>query len=159
MEWKLRDRITLSSIISSGAHWNCDSSKEINTGTRYVSLSFIIPVNFEFRDRLKSPIHFLIILRYEWYRYDPPELGPPVLLWNLTKNSAKRRTYAAIKKKKPHGSSGPLVHLDRTPMFLSPVLRQYCLVGFVIGSVAIPRPRLGWKDGGHSKYKEMYGNL
>ena len=50
------------SVISSGARWNCDSSKEINTGTRYVSLSFIIPVNFEFRDRLKSPIHFLINL-------------------------------------------------------------------------------------------------
>ena len=51
--------------VSSGAHWNCDSSKEINTGTRYVSLSFIIPVNFEFHARLKSPIHFLIILHYD----------------------------------------------------------------------------------------------
>ena len=64
------------SVISSGARWNCDSSKEINTGTRYVSLSFIIYVNFEFRDRLKSPIHFLIILRYDIW---PPGAGPPVL--------------------------------------------------------------------------------
>ena len=53
------------SIISSGVRWNWDSSKETNTATRYVSLSFIIPMNFEYRDQLKSPIHFLIVLCYD----------------------------------------------------------------------------------------------
>ena len=37
------------------------SGKEIHTETRYVSLNFIIQVNFEFWDRLESPIHFFII--------------------------------------------------------------------------------------------------
>ena len=41
--------------------WNCYSGKKEHTETRYVSLSFFILVNFEFWDRLKSPIHFFII--------------------------------------------------------------------------------------------------
>ena len=44
-----------------GASWNCYSDKKIRTETRYVTLNFIIPVNFEFWDLLRSPIHFFII--------------------------------------------------------------------------------------------------
>ena len=37
------------------------SGKKIHTEARYVSLSFLIQVNLEFWDLLKSPIHFFII--------------------------------------------------------------------------------------------------
>ena len=63
------------SVISSGASWNCCNGKKIHTETRYVSLSFITQVNFEFWDWLKSPIHFFIIQS----RVTSSKLGPPVV--------------------------------------------------------------------------------
>ena len=39
-------------VKSSGSRWGHYSGKKIHTGTRYVSLSFIVAVKFEFRDRL-----------------------------------------------------------------------------------------------------------
>ena len=46
---------------ASRASCNCYSGKEIHTESRYVSLSFIFLINFEFCDRLECPIHFFII--------------------------------------------------------------------------------------------------
>ena len=64
------------SVLSSGESWNCYSGKKIHTETRYVSLSFITQVHFEFWDRLKSTIHFFIIQS----RVTSSKLGLPVVL-------------------------------------------------------------------------------
>ena len=42
----------VSGVKSSGSCWGRYSGKKIHTETRYVSLSFIVDIKFEFRDRL-----------------------------------------------------------------------------------------------------------
>ena len=46
--------------IRATASWNRHGSNTIYTETRYVSFSFIIPVNFKFCNWLKFPIHFFV---------------------------------------------------------------------------------------------------
>ena len=61
-----------------GCQWEAERDierqEDTHTETRYVSLSFITQGNFEFWDRLKSPIHFFIIQS----RVTSSKLGPPV---------------------------------------------------------------------------------